>query len=76
MTVYEQDTLGITERRGTLTYSYDGMTFQTMEGWFMLSPYTGSPKYGRGVIARKIRGRNHFTVCSHIHVCGFKAAAK
>lgn len=65
-------TLDLIERRGTLTYSYDGIKIETMDGWFMLSMHEGSKQYGRSIIARRIGGRNRWVICSDLHVLSFK----
>lgn len=54
------------EQRGTLTYMKPDFTFRTIDGWFYLN--------GSTVVMRKVRGRNHFNLCSEESVYQFTQA--
>lgn len=58
------DMIDAVERRGTITYLV-GDEVRTMRGHFVRS------LNGRGVAARKIRGRNRWALCSLENVVGF-----
>jgi hypothetical protein len=55
-------------QRGTLTYMKPDYTYRTVDGWFYMN--------GNTVVMRKIRGRNHFALCSESVVYDFKPYQK
>ena len=56
--------LGYFEQRGTLTFMSHDYTYKTIEGWFCIQSGL--------IVMRKIRGRNHFGLCSETKFYDFK----
>ena len=58
--------LSYAEKRGTIDY-FVGTEVRTFEGWLHLDP-----RDGRTIVARKIRGRNHWRLTDVEHALTFR----